>query len=146
MKPFRRLTCLITALFMVAGLCLTACSRPGVSPGADDSTGSPPSATEEYTEPLKDGYNQLTFYWSYSGSYENCDMWIWFPNQDGKGYVFHECEYGGKVVVNVPEGIEEVGFIVRRDCSDPGGTAWGSATKDYDQDRFAKIEGRETVV
>ncbi len=142
MKSFRRLTCLAIALILTVGLCLTACSQPGTAPESNDQ----PSATEEYTEPLIDGYNQLTFYWSYSGSYENCDMWIWFPNQDGKGYVFHECEYGGKVVINVPEGIEEVGFIVRRDCSDPGGTSWGSATKDYDQDRFAKIEGRETVV
>ncbi|MBQ8733156.1 MAG: hypothetical protein IJY76_01495, partial [Anaerotignum sp.] len=103
-------------------------------------------AAEEYTEPLMDGYNQITFYWSYPGTYENCDMWIWIADQAGKGYPFHECEYGAKVIVNVPEDVEEVGFIVRRDCSDPGGTSWGSATKDYEQDRFAKIEGKETVV
>ena len=101
---------------------------------------------EEYTEPLQDGCNQVTFYWTYSGTYENCDMWIWWGDVAGKGYLFHECEYGAKVVVNVPEGIEEVGFIVRRDCSDPGGSSWGSATKDYEQDRFAAIEGRETFV
>ena len=161
MKSFHRITCLILALFLVAGLCLSACGQPGDGETTEPTSATkeqteptaateeytnPVAATEEYTEPLVDGYNQLTFYWNYPGSYENCDMWIWFPNQDGKGYVFHECEYGGKVVVNVPEGIEEVGFIVRRDCSAPGGTTWGSATKDYEQDRFAKIEGRETVV
>jgi len=64
----------------------------------------------------------------------------------GQGYLFSECDYGAKVVVNIPEGIEEVGFIVRRDCSEPGGSSWGSATKDYEQDRFAILEGRETVI
>ena len=104
----------------------------------------PPVA--EYTEPIPEGYNQVTFYWNYPGTYENCDMWIWLPEQAGKGYLFHECDYGAKVIVNVPEGIDEIGFIVRRDCSEPGGSAWGSATKDYEQDRFAVIEGRETVI
>ena len=33
---------------------------------------------EEYTEPLVDGYNQVTFYWTYPGTYENCDIWIWW--------------------------------------------------------------------
>ena len=50
------------------------------------------------------------------------------------------------MVVNVPEGIDEIGFIVRKDCSDPGGSSWGSATKDYEQDRFAAIEGKETFI
>ena len=49
-------------------------------------------------------------------------------------------------MVNVPEGVEEVGFIVRKNCSDPGGSSWGSATKDFEADRFAVIEGRETVI
>jgi len=100
----------------------------------------------EYFEPIPEGHNQLTLYWTHEGSYENCDIWIWFPDKDGRGYTFHECEYGGKVVVNVPEGVEQVGFIVRTDCSDPGGSQWGSATKDYEADRFVKLEGRETVV
>ena len=103
-------------------------------------------AMEEYTEPLLDGYNQVTFYWTYPGTYEKCDMWIWWGDKAGQGHLFHECEYGAKVIVNVPEGIEEIGFIVRRDCSEPGGSSWGSATKDYEADRFAPITGRETVV
>ncbi len=101
---------------------------------------------EEYSLPLEDGYNQLTLYWTHNGTYENCDIWIWWGDVAGKGYVFHECAYGGKVVVNVPEGIEQVGFIVRKNCSEPGGTSWGSATKDYEQDRFAVITGKETVI
>ena len=128
---------LLMALLLLMGVCLTACGNKEDAEQGQDS---------EYTEPLQDGYNQVTFYWNYDGTYENCDMWIWFPGQDGKGYTFNECSYGGKVIVNVPEGIDEVGFIVRKECSEPGGTSWGSAVKDYDQDRFAKVEGRETFV
>ncbi len=103
-------------------------------------------ADNEYTLPLEEGYNQLTLYWTYSGTYENCDIWIWYGDKAGQGYRFHECEYGGKVVVNVPEDVEQVGFIVRKNCSDPGGSSWGNATKDFEQDRFAIIEGKETVI
>ena len=146
----------ITALWLAVLLCaasLAGCTRndpqpPAEEPPVQEETPETPPAqpTEEYTEPLQDGYNQVTFYWSYPGTYENCDMWIWWGDIAGKGYLFHECEYGAKVIVNVPEGVEEIGFIVRRDCSDPGGSSWGSATKDYESDRFAVIDGRETVV
>ena len=154
MKLTQRPLCLLLAVFMAVSLCFAGCTPQAENPQTQPPTTAPvvtePPATEppaaEYTEPLVDGYNQVTFYWSYPGTYENCDMWIWIGDQAGKGYVFHECEYGAKVVVNVPEGVEEIGFIVRRDCSDPGGNAWGSATKDYEQDRFAAIEGRETVI
>ncbi len=106
----------------------------------------PDKDIEEYTEPIPEGHNQVTFYWTYPGTYENCDIWIWWGDKAGQGYLFHECNYGGKVIVNVPEGISEIGFIVRRDCSEPGGSSWGSATKDFDQDRFAAIQGKETVI
>ena len=101
---------------------------------------------DEYTLEKEAGHNQLTLYWTYPGSYENCDIWMWWDGKEGSGHLFHECEYGAKVVVNVPEGITEVGFIVRRDCSEPGGNAWGSATKDFNEDRFAVIEGEETFI
>ena len=145
----KRTLALILVLVLAMSLLLPACTQTP----ANNTTGSTPPATTvgkkpsgpEYQEPLQDGYNQVTFYWSYPGdNYENCDMWIWWGDVAGKGYVFHECNYGAKVVVNVPEGISEVGFIVRRDCSEPGGSSWGSATKDYEQDRFAVIEGKET--
>ncbi len=101
----------------------------------------------EYKLPLEDGKNQVTFYWyNKNVDYATCDMWIWYGDVAGKGYVFHECNYGVKVVVNIPSDVEEVGFIVRKNCSDPGGDAWGNATKDFDQDRFAVILERETVI
>ena len=114
------------------------------TPGEGDGNKEPPEDT--YFLPKEEGYNQLTFYWV-SNNIENCDIWIWFPNQDGKGYVMHPWGRGGKVVINVPEGITEVGFIVRTSCSDPGGTSWGSATKDgSDSDRFVTLEGEQTIV
>ena len=109
--------------------------------------GLPAAAGEEYTLPKEEGMNQLTFYWKMDGAdYSTCDMWIWMPGKDGKGYPFHECEYGAKVVVNVPKDVSSVGFIVRRDCSNPGGTSWGSAVKDYDSDRFAEMTGPDTFI
>ena len=151
MKNAKRTLSWLLLLVMLLSMTLTACapSSPQDTPSTGDVEPSEDTNTapqEEYTEPLQDGYNQITFYWSYPGTYENCDMWIWWGDIAGKGYLFHECEYGAKVVVNVPEGVEEIGFIVRRDCSEPGGSSWGSATKDYEADRFAAIEGRETFV
>ena len=110
-------------------------------------TNAPEPTEEEYTLAREPGTNQLTFYWrSKDVDLSKCDMWIWYPNADGKGYPFHPCAFGGKVVLNVPEEITEVGFIVRKNCSDPGGTSWGDATKDYENDRFAAITGEETVI
>ena len=101
---------------------------------------------DEYKLPLEDGYNQLTIYFTHNDKYDNCDVWMWWGDVAGRGYPLHKCSYGGKAVVNVPEGIDEVGFIVRKNCSDPGGTEWGSATKDFDADRFVTLDGRETVI
>ena len=104
-------------------------------------------AEEEYALPREEGTRQLIFYWNNGGGdYDRCDMWIWYPNADGHGYLFHPCGYGVKVVLNVPEDIGQVGFIVRKNCSDPGGAAWGEASKDYDGDRYAEITGDVTEV
>lgn len=103
---------------------------------------------QEYTLPLEDGKKQLTIYWTYPGGvdFATSDIWMWWTGKEGSGYTMHECAYGGKVVVNVPDSIEEVGFIVRVDCSDPGGSAWGTATKDFESDRFAVLSDRSTVI
>ena len=108
----KRMLSLLTALLMLLAVI-------PVSAGA-----------EEYTLPMEEGKNQIIFYWDADGAnLDNCDMWIWFPNADGRGYLFQPCEYGAKVALNIPADVEKVGFIVRRDCSEPGGTSWGSAVK-----------------
>ena len=159
MKTSFRVLSLLLVLVMMLSVALTSChnkqdpneTTPETTPEetTPDNTPKPPYVMpeDEYRLPLEDGYNQLTIYWIYNGdSYENCDVWIWWGDVAGKGYLFHECNYGAKVVVNVPEGISEVGFIVRRDCSEPGGSSWGNATKDFGEDRFAILDGRETVI
>ncbi|MBQ7671247.1 MAG: type I pullulanase [Clostridia bacterium] len=143
----KRILALILTFIMILGM-LAACGGTG----EDTDTGSETETEavtepEEYTLERVEGCNQLTFYWYADGvDYSKCDMWIWYPNADGRGYLFHPCSYGVKVVINVPEDITEVGFIVRRSCSDPGGTSWGDATKDYDGDRYAEITGPDTEV
>ena len=111
-----------------------------------------PADTEaDYTEefpPIEEGCNQLVLYWHSDRAVDinTSDVWIWWGDVAGKGYTFLPCAYGFKCVVNVPEDVKEVGFIVRTGCSDPGGTSWGSATKDFEADRFAVITGKETHI
>ena len=140
MKVFIRILAILLVLCMILPL-FFGCQKQ------KDITETPtPQPEEEYTEEFMEGYNQVVFYWKHNDSYENCDIWAWWDNKDGKGYLMHPCSYGAKTIIHVPEGVEKIGFIVRKDCSDPGGSAWGSATKDYEQDRFALIEGKQTVI
>ena len=102
-------------------------------------------ADGEYTIARELNTNQLTFYWVADGvDYSKCDMWIWYQDFEPRGYAFHETKKGGKVMLNVPLNVTEVGFIVRKNCSDPGGKSWGEATRDVDIDRYATITGSST--
>ncbi len=142
-----RFLSLALLVFMTLSILLTACApQAPISPDTEGEILQTDPPASEYTVPKEPGHNQITFYWAYSGEIKNADVWVWWDGKDGQGYILHECEYGAKAVVNVPLGIKRVGFIVRRDCSDPGGSTWGSATKDYAEDRFAAIEGAETFV
>ena len=108
-----------------------------------------PEPAEEYTLPLEDGKNQITFYFNRPPEDEyNCELRMWEEGgAEGRGFLLHECEYGAKAVMNIDENTPRVGFIVRTNCSEPGGTSWGTATKDATQDdRFITIKERETVV
>ena len=145
-SPAVRFLSLLLTLCLLCGV-FAGCDRGGSTTTAPSTTA--PQATvpgEEYTLPHEDGYNQITFYWAKSGTVTNPDVWVWLEGAEGKGYILYPCEYGYKAVINVPEGVEKVGFIVRYNCSDPGGTSWGEATKDFDQDRFAVIEGKDTFI
>ena len=140
------------ALLMVLAMVFGGCSA-GIQPDATTTaptTTAPtePPAPPEYTLEKEPGHNQVTFYWDNANKADlsKADVWIWWDGKEGSGYLLHECAYGAKAVVNVPEGVEQVGFIVRTGCSDPGGNAWGDATKDYPNDRFAIITGVDTVI
>lgn len=142
---------LVTAMLLLSMLlCMFTGCNPSEVPDDGDNGDNPnvPGEYEDYNLPLEDGYNQLILYWSSSSTinFSNSDMWIWWDGKDGSGVMMHPCEYGAKMVINVPNTIEQVGFIVRTDCSDPGGDSWGSANKDYSSDRFAVLTGRVTEI
>ena len=157
MKNKIRLISLFLVISMIFSLCLVSCGTADVPDDTESDTveatesGTDESKTDdipkdEYQLPLEDGYNQLTIYFNHKDTYDNCDIWMWWGDVAGKGYLLHKCAYGAKAVVNVPEGVDQVGFIVRKNCSDPGGDSWGSATKDFEADRYVILEGRETVI
>ena len=102
---------------------------------------------KEYELPLEDGCRQATIYYQRDAGYDDCDVWLWYGTVAGRGYAFHTCEYGAKVVVNVPDTIEEIGFIIRTGSSNPGGTTWTSEKKDgTDSDRKIALKGDYTVI
>ncbi len=133
----------ILSVLLAMLFAFSACNGGNQPPAPDIEDG----PKDEYTLPLEDGMKQLTIYYSRAGGYEGCDIWLWYGEVAGRGYLMHECTYGAKVVVNVPEDIRQVGFIIRTGCSDPGGDSWGTATKDgTDSDRFVSLKERETVI
>ena len=98
----------------------------------------------------EEGYNLITFFWNNSRAVvSKCDLWAWYDGDggDGKGYIWKPCSYGYYVTLKVPADVAEVGFIPRKDCTDPGGTSWGFANKDCGpDDLFATIEGKDTFI
>ena len=150
----------IFSLLMAALLVLTVVGAPAQRAAAEPAqtpkdtaapapTQAPAAETEpaEYELPREAGCNQLSIYWTRDKiDFDTSDMWIWFKGKDGRSYPMHPCAYGGVVIVNVPQDVEEVGFIVRTDVTELGSASWGSATKDYDGDRFVKMEGGDVSI
>ena len=119
------------------------------NPDDDDDSANWQPPEGEYDIPAEEGYNKLTIYWvNKMTDYSKSDLWLWHDEADGKGYLWHECDYGMKVVINIPEHIESVGFIVRKNCAKPGGDSWvGGEQKDgTDKDRVLYMTGKNTVI
>ena len=117
----------------------------GSSPvDSGDSSGSAPVSHDAPAH--VDGYNSLTIYWNNSDNLAKCDAWLWWESKEGSGYLFEADAYGAKCTVYVPEEIDEVGFIIRRNCSDPGGSTWGDAIKDYDGDRAVPMDAEHVEI
>lgn len=105
------------------------------------------NSDKEYTLEMEEGKKQVTVYYNRDGGYEKSDIWFWYSGVNGRGYEWHPCEYGVKFVANVPDSLTEVNFIIRTGCSNPGGSDWGTATKDgTDADRVIKLTGDKTVI
>ncbi len=142
---------LFVALCLVLALVLVACGTSGnviedmnlVDIGVGEAEEAPAEVAEEA---VPAGYNRVEFYWKGTADLATSDVWIWWDGKDGSGYLFEACDYGFKCAVEVPEEIGKVGFIVRTSCSEPGGSSWGTATKDFSDDRFAFVEGKVTQI
>lgn len=134
------ITMLLTVLFVFA-----ACSPKSSDGDGADTTDKP---GDEYTLECPSGYNQVTIYWNRpSGIYDDCDVWMWYGGGDGVALTFHKCEYGGKVILNVPEDTIQVGYIVRTNCPAPGFAVWDGIKKDgTDADRYLTLRGKSTVI
>ena len=120
---------------------------PDPDDGKNDDVATIPNEHASYAE-HKDGYNLITFYWSNKNAdVSKCDLWTWWDDGGGGTYLWEKCDYGYRVTLSVPEHITEVGFIPRKNCTDPGGTSWGYAEKDCGpDDLFATIEGKDTFI
>ncbi len=129
---------LLSALFLF----VTACNKSGGGDGTDgvDNNGG------DYTLEKEEGCNLLTIYYKNESGYADKDVWLWYGSVAGRGYEFHTCEYGAVAMFNIPEDIEEVGYLIRLNCV-PGSTSWGSALKDGQKglDRKIKMRG-DTVI
>ena len=99
----------------------TACTKNDVSTpsgGTSDSIDTGSDSGEDTNESEYDlvrgeGQKKLTIYYSRAAGYENCDIWLWHAEAEGRGNLLHPCEYGAKMVVLLPSTIDEVGFIIR---------------------------------
>ncbi len=94
----------------------------------------------------EDNTNTLTFYWNGNDNLNNCDVWAWWDGKAGSGYRLQPCGYGAKCTIDVPKHIEHIGFIIRTNCSDPCGSTWGTAYKDWHEDRTVTLTGKETDI
>lgn len=97
----------------------------------------------EYTLPKEEGHNQLTFFYAGGADTDECRIYAKWDGRELREYRMYPCEYGGKVVINVPEDIDSVSFYIRINCSntDPEGTDDGIG-----YERTAEIIGEETFI
>ncbi len=146
----KKWTMRVLAMLLALCLCMTGCTpaapgSTGSTAGTQSTAGTSGPSDGEYTLPREEGHNQLTFYWQGQTDLSKVDMWIWCVGKDGSANPMHPCTYGGKVVVNIPADVTEVGFIVRLNCT-PGSSNWDGVQKDAtDSDRFVEMKG-DTVV
>ena len=152
----KKLLTVFISLILCLSMFLCACGNDDNGNGGkpDDDTQKPGDVTKpddwdgnEYELELPEGQRQLTIYYNRPAGYANCDIWMWHADALGRGYELHRTAYGAKAVINVPDTITEVGFIIRTGCSAPGGTEWGTASKDgSDNDRFVTLKGERTEI
>lgn len=143
----RKLLCAFLIVFsLVILLAGVSCAKSGADQPAEETPQYGPEATQAWQPQAPEEGNLLVFYWKGAADLATSDIWMWWDGKDGSGNLMEADPYGARCAVVVPQGVEQVGFIVRTDCSDPGKDSWGSATKDWSDDRYAKITGKVTEI
>ncbi|MBQ9709061.1 MAG: type I pullulanase [Clostridia bacterium] len=149
-RRFMSLLCILLSVVFFATACNSKVDSSSSSVTESINSGSVEESgpTEpEYDIERGEGQKKLTIYFYRAAGYDNCDIWLWHAEAEGRGNLLYPCEYGAKMVILLPSTIDEVGFIIRTNCSEPGGTTWGTATKDgTDSDRSIALKGDETVI
>ncbi len=132
-KRFLAILCMILSVVFVFA---AACTDKG---------GSGKEEEGDYSIEKEEGCNLLTIYYKCDSGYDDRDVWLWYGDVSGTGYKLHACEYGAVAMFNIPDSVEEVGFIIRKNCV-PGSSSWGSAQKDgTEADRKIKMKGKGDV-
>ena len=147
----KRIFLTILAVLLSMVFALSACSsseNKGPDNDQDQEQGQGQGQDEDYTLECPSGYNQLIINWNRpSGDYSDCDVWMWYGSAAGQALAFHKCGYGGRVILNVPEDTDKVGYIVRTSVSVPGAGVWDGIKKDgTDADRFITLRGKVTEI
>ena len=147
-KMGKKFISMAVTVLLAMMLVFAACAPKTGDSGNGGNGETPVQPGDEYTLECPSGYRQITIYWNRaSGVYDDCDVWMWYNGGDGVALTFHECEYGGKVILNVPEDTIKVGYIVRTNCPVPGFASWDGVIKDgSDTDRYVTLRGNSTVI
>ena len=140
-------------IILSVSLCLAACNDVDVEEvdpskyyAIDMDIGENLGNIEDYSLPVEDGCRQVVVYWREAAhSYSDNDIWLWHGLAEGRAYEFHPCAYGAKAVVNVPDSVDEVGFIVRKGATSHD-TTWGTADKVYADNRTISLIGDVTEI
>ena len=111
---------MMAALFVFLAACAPKTGDDGT--GDDGTGGNQTDDGTEYTLAKEDGCNLLTIYYHNDGGYADKDVWLWYGAVAGRGYEFHPCAYGAKAMFNIPESVDEVGYLIRTK-SVPGSTS-----------------------
>ncbi|RLQ95565.1 type I pullulanase [Falsibacillus albus] len=121
----------------------------------DDQTYTAPPDGEYRDIPSYQHIKVKIHYHRYDQNYDGWNLWVWNPEHDGQKVNFDAMDDYGKVAeveLNDPDGIEKLGFIVRKSTE---GNDW--ASKDIDHDRYITrfdadgtaevwlVQGQETI-
>ncbi len=136
---------LFTCLFL-----FSACAPEGGGGGGGTGGG---GGSVDGSENAKDV--TVNLYYGELKDFGHSDAWLWdeMGSIRSGGYLWEEgnfgtygkanTKYNAKVSVKLSTAVGRLGFLIRLNCTDPGGESWGTATKDgTGNDRFIPLDER----